>query len=220
MEFTFYEDNNFYYFWKNHWLATSYGPRQSFLELFDKILILDIKVNSKIYWIIWYLNEVFGRNNEYWLLNRLDNDTAGLLYFAKNFYVYNNFKTWQTDWTVNKIYIADVTWNFRYDNFIIDFPIMHHIQLNDRMVVIKNDNDLSKGRGEKHFQQTIIEKLFYDENKNISTLQVTIKQWIRHQIRAHLSSIGYPIIWDKIYNKVVSSSYLHLWSIWLNIYWN
>jgi len=53
---------------------------------------------------------------------------------------------------------------------------MHHIQLNDRMVVIKNDKDLSKGRGEKHLQQTDIEKLYYDENKNRSTLQITIKQ--------------------------------------------
>jgi 23S rRNA-/tRNA-specific pseudouridylate synthase len=43
-------------------------------------------------------------------------------------------------------------------------------------------------------------------------LKVNIKTWRTHQIRVHLSSIGFPIIWDKIYwnetiNKDVKEKY-------------
>jgi 23S rRNA-/tRNA-specific pseudouridylate synthase len=57
--------------------------------------------------------------------------------------------------------------------------------------------------------------LYYDEEKNISTLQIIISKWVRHQIRAHLSSIWYPIVWEKLYIKKASPEKLHLFSIWV-----
>jgi 23S rRNA-/tRNA-specific pseudouridylate synthase len=64
---------------------------------------------------------------------------------------------------------------------------------------------------------TEIEKLYYDELSNTTTLLVTISKWIRHQIRAHLSSIWYPIVWEKIYIKNKSVEKLHLFSMWMKV---
>jgi 23S rRNA-/tRNA-specific pseudouridylate synthase len=48
------------------------------------------------------------------------------------------------------------------------------------------------------------EVLDYIDSK-YSVLKINIKTWRTHQIRVHLASIGFPIIWDKIYwNKKIN----------------
>ncbi|MDR2415997.1 MAG: hypothetical protein LBD75_05330 [Candidatus Peribacteria bacterium] len=42
------------------------------------------------------------------MLNRLDNETSGLLYFAKNPRVYQQFKALQATFHINKYYVAEV----------------------------------------------------------------------------------------------------------------
>ena len=61
--------------------------------------------------------------------------------------------------------------------------------------------------------ETDVKLLYYDPEKNISTLWVQISKWMRHQIRAHLSSIWFPIVGEKIYIKKPSTENLHLYSI-------
>ena len=60
-----------------------------------------------------------------------------------------------------------------------------------------------------------------EKDKNISVLEIKIKKWIRHQIRVHLKSIWYPILWDKLYNKSKKdkTDILNLWSVWFDIVW-
>jgi 23S rRNA-/tRNA-specific pseudouridylate synthase len=49
------------------------------------------------------------------------------------------------------------------------------------------------------------EVLGYIDDK-YTILKINIKTWRTHQIRVHLSSIGFPIIWDKVYwNKEVNA---------------
>jgi 23S rRNA-/tRNA-specific pseudouridylate synthase len=52
---------------------------------------------------------------------------------------------------------------------------------------------------------------------NQTTLLVKISKWVRHQIRAHLSSVWFPIVWEKIYIKTPSKEDLHLYSIGVKI---
>jgi 23S rRNA-/tRNA-specific pseudouridylate synthase len=96
--------------------------------------------------------------------------------------------------------------------FTISFPLMHHGSISEKMLVIKDPKDLRLGRWKQHDIKTNIEIVYYDKEKDISTLLVTIQRGIRHQIRAHLASIGYPIVWDPLYGKK-SSENLHLWSV-------
>jgi 23S rRNA-/tRNA-specific pseudouridylate synthase len=178
---------------------------------------------------------------EFLLLNRLDNETGWLLYFAKNEKIYDKFKKLQEEWKVEKIYVADVYWKIPdfwrnpkrlkkfeeslFNNeftglwFKIKFPIKHHKYLKDRKVAIKRDKDLNKWRWKLHQVETEIIPLYYDKEKNQTTVYAIIKRWIRHQIRVHLASIWYPIVWDKIYAKKIYPKdwMLHLWSIGLHL---
>lgn len=208
------ENDFFYYYWKPNWIPTTYGKDKSFLDFLEEKNFFDKDTYIK-------LKNNFWSKQEFGLVNRLDNDTWWLLFFAKNEKIFQNYKKLQTKLLVSKIYIADVQWNpfFKVKNktINIDYPIMHHKFEDNRMICILSEKDINLWRWKKHIVQTEIELLYYDEEKNISTLQVRIKKWIRHQIRIHLKSIGSPILGDKIYNKKSDYNWLHLWSIWMGI---
>jgi len=66
------------------------------------------------------------------------------------------------------------------------------------MVAVKNN--------EKYRSNPRITETFYKIEKkttNYYILDVMIKKGQRHQIRVHLSSIGTPIVGDKLYSKTV-----------------
>lgn len=149
-------------------------------------------------------------------MNRLDNETAWFLYFAKNEKIYQEYKELQKNGKIEKIYLADIHGEIK-QNTKIDFPIMHHKNLKEKMITIKDPASERKGRGKKHNVKTFIKPLYFDGGKNLTTAEIRIKQWIRHQIRCHLSSIGKPIKWDELYSKFLYWNYLHLRSIGLKI---
>jgi hypothetical protein len=68
-----YEDEYCYYFWKAHGIASSFGQGPCFLDVLEKSAKGG---NTKIKEIFDHLDTTFGREDEYGLLNRLDNDTA------------------------------------------------------------------------------------------------------------------------------------------------
>ena len=212
----FLEKDWLYFFWKKQWLPSVYGDGYSFLDSFEGILD-NVNYSQNLTQIVQNQNVNFGREKEFWLLNRLDNDTWWLLYFASNQDIYDEYKSLQKSWKISKIYIADVQGKFSFDKTIIVYPIMHHKHLDDRMVAVKSSKYLSKCRGKQNICQTYVQNLYYNEEMNTSTLMVSITKWVRHQIRVHLSSIGYPIIWDRLYSKIKSEENLHLRSIWLQI---
>ena len=147
----------------------------------------------------------FWKEKELWELNRLDWPTTGLLYFAKNPRVYSEFRQLQKEWMVDKFYVAEVYGNIQQwieKNWnIITYPIMHHRFSDDRMVVLLSDADKTKWKWNIHEVETEICEVEYDAKTNRSIIMVKIHKWIRHQIRAHLSSIGYPICGDCLYCK-------------------
>jgi 23S rRNA-/tRNA-specific pseudouridylate synthase len=52
-----------------------------------------------------------------------------------------------------------------------------------------------------------------------SVLKINIKTWRTHQIRVHLSSIGFPIIWDKVYwNKTAKNKKMLSFWIYFRIF--
>ena len=116
--------------------------------------------------------------------------------------VYGNIQDW-----VNE------NWN------VINYPIMHHRYNDDRMVVIHWDEDEAKWKWNLHEVETEICEIEYNEKENLSTIVVKIHKWIRHQIRAHLSAIWYPICGDKIYCKSKNQNFdkLQLFSVWIRV---
>ncbi len=216
--FVYYQDKNFYYFWKPADLASTRWKSASFLDL-----VCDENLNWDIRDIVESQLEFFWKEKELWLLNRLDWPTTWLLYFAKNLKVYNKFRELQKEGEVNKFYVAEVygdikqwvnkNWN------IINYPIMHHRYNNDRMVVISSESDKNKWKWKIHDVETEVCEAEYNIKENRSVIVVKIHKWIRHQIRAHLSSIWYPICGDKIYCKSKSQEFdkLQLFSVGIGV---
>lgn len=158
----------------------------------------------------------FGKEDELWLLNRLDNETAGFLYFAKNKEAHENYRRIQSEGKVNKRYIAQVKGTPKESAFEIDMPIMHHKHKEDRMIVLHSPKDKIKGRSKIHNPSTIV-KVLHTNSEGVTTLLVGIYKWVRHQIRVHLAWVGYPVIGDTLYGKDTQKGNLCLWSIGFQI---
>ena len=79
-------------------IATSFGEQHSFLD--------EIIVQKPMFFLA--LQEQFGREEEYGLLNRLDNDTQGFVYFAKSPAIKEQYEYWQNEKILVKQYMCDV----------------------------------------------------------------------------------------------------------------
>ena len=216
--FVYYQDKDFYYFWKPAGLASSRWKSVSFLDL-----MCDEKYNGDIRDIVKSQLEFFWKEKELWLLNRLDWPTTWLLYFAKNPRVHNKFRELQKEWKVDKFYVAEIyggvqEWVNKNGN-VINYPIMHHRYNDDRMVVICWEEDRAKWKWNLHNVETKICEVEYDERENLSIVMIKIHKWIRHQIRAHLSAIWYPICGDTLYCKSKNQAFdkLQLFSVWMRV---
>jgi 23S rRNA-/tRNA-specific pseudouridylate synthase len=92
---------------------------------------------------------------------------------------------------------------------------MHHAHLDDRMTVLLKPENRSKWRWEPIFKKTSVRVIDYDIPQNKTLVHITIDAGARHQIRAHLWALWYPIIWEELYTKRKDHKHmpLHLWSV-------
>ncbi len=189
--------SDFVFFWKSAGVPTTFGNQKSFLDMVDK---KSLNLNLK----------------EFWLLNRLDNDTTWLLYFAKDKNTFEIYKHKQKLWKVIKTYYATVYWKIRQCFFWIKNPIWHHKDDIKKMTV---NSELM--RWNLNSASTYCEVIWYDQKNNLTELKVEITKWVRHQIRCHLANFGHPILNDKLYCNKKFRKKLGLkiqdleWNLWL-----
>ncbi|AHB41803.1 hypothetical protein P148_SR1C00001G1024 [candidate division SR1 bacterium RAAC1_SR1_1] len=231
-----YSNQNYTLLRKPNGIASTFGGQQSILDYFEDSQQLQTILNNSDfdqYQSYCYLDGYtkqnadtflhnqttqFTKEQEYGLLNRLDNDTGGFLYFAKNIESYQFYKEQQHKGTIQKMYLAEVHGNPFFTSkekiLTIETPIMHHRSDDQKMIVVTDEKDKIQGRGEPHHVSTTIELISYNQERNTSLLHVLIHKGIRHQIRIHCKSIGAPIVGDKLYGpKTPISDTLHLRSI-------
>lgn len=189
-----YQNNNFYMIRKPNGMATTFGDQLNFMEIIDRhkedsqtILSLYDKF-ADLYTQNW-------QGNEMGLVNRLDNWTGGFLRFAKSLDTFQDYKDKQKNNLVKKTYIANVYGRFDDSWLVIDRPIWHHYS--DKAKMTTNSEFIKKPIA----CDTEISLLSYSEIDDISTLQINIKHGVRHQIRAHLASIGKYIVWEDLYTN-------------------
>lgn len=123
------------------------------------------------------------------IVHRLDKDTSGLLIVAKNDKAHINLSEQLKNHEVKKTYIALVRGIVKENEATINMPIGRSTKDRKKMAVTKTGKNAIT-----HFR--VIKR--YDK---YTLLEVTIETGRTHQIRVHLSEIGYPIIGDTTYSN-------------------
>lgn len=123
------------------------------------------------------------------IVHRIDKDTSGLLIVAKNDKAHINMSNQIKNHEVKKTYIALVRGKTKENQATIDMPIARSNKDRTKMAVSKNGKNAIT-----HFE--VIER--FDD---YTLLKVNIETGRTHQIRVHLSQIGYPIVGDFVYSN-------------------
>ena len=123
------------------------------------------------------------------IVHRIDKDTSGLLIVAKNDNAHVKMSEQIKNHEVKKTYIALVRGVFKENEATIDMPIGRSTSDRKKMAVNKNGKDaITHIKVLKRFDKYTL-------------LQVNIETGRTHQIRVHLSHIGYPIVGDYTYSN-------------------
>ena len=155
------------------------------------------------------------------IVHRLDKDTTWLIMIAKSDIMMNYLADTIKNREVDKYYLAIVVWKIKDTEIKIESYMWR--DPNNRLKMTTRNPVNPK------LALTYATVLEYIDNK-YTLLKVKIETGRTHQIRVHLSSIWFPILWDKTYwnireNKENATRYqlhrqaLHAWKLDLKLYW-
>lgn len=142
------------------------------------------------------------------IVHRLDKDTSGLIVVAKTDPAYYSLVRQFKARTVTKTYVALVHGVMKKDDGVIEAPIGRHPVNRKKMAVIKGS------RAREAITRYQVIKRF----KKHTLVEVKIKTGRTHQIRVHLSHLGYPLVGDPTYgqreNKLgIEGQFLHAFQL-------
>ncbi|MBE0415439.1 MAG: RluA family pseudouridine synthase [Dehalococcoidia bacterium] len=123
------------------------------------------------------------------IVHRLDKNTSGLMVVAKNDASHQNLSNQIKARSVVKRYLVLVQGHLSPERGIIEAPIGRDPGNRKRMAVV------SEGR-EARTQYRVIRYL-----DSYTLLEVTLETGRTHQIRVHLSAIGFPVVGDEVYGR-------------------
>ncbi len=141
------------------------------------------------------------------IVHRLDKDTSGAIIVAKNDKAHINLSEQLKEHKVKKTYLALVRGIIKENEATINMPIS------------RSNKDRKKMDVNKEGKEAITHFKVLGRYKNKYTLlQINLETGRTHQIRVHLSYIGYPIIGDEVYSNGknewgIKGQCLHAWKL-------
>lgn len=137
------------------------------------------------------------------IIHRLDKDVSGIIVIAKNDQAFYHLKEQFKQRLVKKVYTALVYGRLSQEAGEIDLPIGRN---KEGQFVAHPRRGAEKFSVKDKVAKTKYKVLEYI--KDYTLLEVQILTGRTHQIRAHLSAIGHPILGDQIYKP--RKNFLHL----------
>ena len=139
--------------------------------------------------VVYYLQEQTGKIQPPRFFNRLDMNTSGLIVVAKNAYTQAFLQSDKEK--VSKFYQAIVKGIVKEDEMMIEIPIgKEGEELRRKEMSPENGGQTAKT------QMKVLER-FPDEDLTLIELKLFTGR--THQIRAHMSLVGHPILGDELY---------------------
>lgn len=167
-------------------------------------------ITTKVFLAYPQLAQVKGyRDNEGGLLNRLDNETGGIILYADSNEAFDYYSSILKSKQAIKQYLAIVDKPPSESSGIITTPIAHHPSINKKMVAITGKKLKIRSQPQEAYTTWRLQKKFSSNKKEYAILNVTITKGVRHQIRVHLANTHMPILADKLYNPEKDDSMMH-----------
>ena len=139
--------------------------------------------------LMYYFKEQ-GKEFTFRAINRLDRDTSGLTMVAKHLLSGGILSRQVSTKEIKRTYQA-ICQGKLPEQGTIDAPIARVADS-----TIERCVDFEKGeRAVTHYK-----RIAYDEEKELSLVELQLETGRTHQIRVHLKHLGYPIIGDFLYN--------------------
>ena len=126
------------------------------------------------------------------IVHRIDKDTSGIIVVAKNDKAHKILADQFKIHSIKRKYIALVKGIIKEDNITIDKPIGRSTRDRKKMAI----TDKNSRRAVTHIS---VLKRFY--TSNVTLIEAELETGRTHQIRVHLSQIGYPIVGDMVYSN-------------------
>lgn len=139
--------------------------------------------------VIYYLQEQTGKIQPPRFFNRLDMNTSGLIVVAKNAYTQAFLQSDKEK--VSKFYQAIVKGIVKEDEMMIEIPIGKEGDELRRKEMSPEDG----GQTAKTHMR-VLERF---PNEDLTLIELELFTGRTHQIRAHMSLVGHPILGDELY---------------------
>jgi len=131
------------------------------------------------------------------IVHRLDKDTSGLMVVAKNDNAHQFLAAQLADRTMGRIYNAVCHGIIKTDKLKIDLPIVRHPTDRKKMAVSLMQHKSSRKA------VTYVDVL--SRLKQHTLIAAKLETGRTHQIRVHLSHIGFPVLGDEVYSSKPSN---------------
>ena len=140
------------------------------------------------------------------IIHRLDRDASGLLVFSKNDRAYRSLKAQFFHHSVERVYEAVVH----------GVPEPRKGRIESRLVEYV-DGSVHSTRHRAKGQIAVTDYEVVEALEGRAVLRVRLETGRKHQIRAHLSEKGWPILGDRMYGRGASEGELRLRAVRLGI---
>ncbi len=130
--------------------------------------------------------------NSIHIITRLDKNTTGICIFAKHKYIQELFVRKKELINFKKEYLALVYGVVEKNSDIIE----ENIKRKDGTIILR---EVTKSKNDGDYAKTEYYTLERNYKKNYSLLRLILHTGRTHQIRVHMSYIGYPLLGDELY---------------------